>query len=115
MALALSGLAIPGSMKAATTIDSTSRLALPGISAPCMINPPKIYLIVGQTRRHIVDWTTFSNLGFKDSDIVPCGSAASYPEGTAITRLIKGSTVDVYWMQNAYLRSIPNMATFNAL
>ena len=74
-----------------------------------------MYLVVDTTRRHILDWDTFLNLGYKTSDIVPCGGAQQYPEGVPITRLIKGATEPVYWMEKGVRRHIPDMATFAAL
>ena len=74
-----------------------------------------MYLVVDTTRRHILDWDTFLNLGYKTSDIVPCGGAQQYPEGMPITRLIKGATEPVYWMEKGVRRHIPDMATFATL
>lgn len=84
-------------------------------TAPCFIELPKIYLDINHVRHHISDWDTFLNLGYKQTDIVPCADAASDPEGTPITRLLKGSGDEVYWMDNGQRRHIPNMDTFTAL
>jgi hypothetical protein len=82
---------------------------------PCGIsNGPEVYLIIEGKRRHIVDWTTFENLGYKAADIGSCGSNASLPEGAPITRLFKGSGDAVYHMELGYRHHIPDMTTFTA-
>ena len=85
-----------------------------GLPTPCQIEWPKVYLVVDNTRRHIVDWDTFLNLGYLTSDIVPCGDATSDPEGAPITTLLKGSGVEVYLMENGIRHHIPDMDTFTA-
>jgi hypothetical protein len=95
---------------------------------PCSQNPPNVYLALNGQRRHIVDWQTFMDLGYQQSDISACENvyysnaegpnkitAANFPEGAPITRLVKGSGSSVYWMENGIRRHIPNMATFTAL
>jgi hypothetical protein len=83
--------------------------------APCQSEWPKVYLVVDNTRRHIIDWDTFLNLGYLTSDIVPCGAAADDPEGAPITRLLKGTGVEVYLMKEGVRHHIPDMDTFTAL
>ncbi len=82
---------------------------------PCIIDGPEVYLVIDNTRRHIIDWDTFLNLGYQQPDIVPCGTSATYPEGDPITKLLKGSDAPVYWMENGVRRHIPDMATFSAM
>lgn len=82
---------------------------------PCIIDGPEVYLVIDNTRRHIVDWDTFLNLGYQQPDIMPCGVSAAYPEGSPITRLFKGTDAPVYWMENGVRRHIPDMATFSAM
>jgi len=97
------GLVLPGRVQAAKR------------PAPCYVTLPEIYLVINRTRRHIIDWETFLALGYTQADIVPCGDASTYPEGAPITRLVKGSSVRVYWMQDGMRRHIPDMDTFNWL
>jgi hypothetical protein len=100
-------LALPLAVQA----QSQSNAALP---TACQIEWPKVYLLVDHTRRHIVDWNTFLNLGYLTPDIVPCGDAADDPEGAPITTLFKGSGPEVYLMENGLRRHIPDMDTFTA-
>jgi len=81
----------------------------------CKQDDPKVYLVIGEERRHIVDWDTYLNLGFTQEQIIPCGAMADYAEGAPITRLLKGSGDPVYWMEAGRRRHIPNMETFFAL
>jgi hypothetical protein len=74
-----------------------------------------VYLTFAGERHHIVDWETFLNLGFKQDQVRPCGQSAAFPEGTPVTRLLKGSEDPVYWMENGLRRHIPDMETFHAL
>ncbi len=92
-----------------------SRPSLASRPAPCFIELPKIYLVIDGARHHISDWETFLNLGYTQADIVSCGSDASDPEGAPITRLLKGSSDEVYWMDNGQRRHIPDMGTFTAM
>lgn len=85
------------------------------VSSPCYIELPAIYLVIDKVCHHIADWDTFLNLGYKQSDITPCGEAANDPEGSPITRLLKGSGDEVYWMQDGVRRHIPDMDTFTSL
>jgi hypothetical protein len=86
-------------------------------SAPllCKMETPEVYLVFDDTRHHIVDWDTFLNLGYKQGQITACGSMFQYPEGNPITRLLKGSSDPVYWMENGLRRHIPDIDTFLAL
>jgi hypothetical protein len=91
-----------------------------GFPAPCLIPSTgvyraEVYLVFAGTRRHIIDWDTFLNLGFRTEDVVSCGAASSDPEGAAITRLIKGSGPELYWMQGGVRHHIPDMTTFNVM
>ena len=106
-----STLSIGASMYAPAVAQSP----LAKLPAPCKLESPAVYLVVEATRRRIVDWDTFLNLGYKTPDIVPCGAAQQYPEGAPLTRLIKGSTEAVYWMEKGARRHIPDMATFDSL
>src|SRR5882724_4326505 len=90
--------------------DKAARLPV-----PCIITPPRVYLVIEDKLRLIVDWDTFLSLGYKSTEIVPCGKSATLPEGAPITKLIKGSSDPVYWMEDGVRRHIPDMATFDAL
>lgn len=85
------------------------------LPSPCQDEWPNVYLVVDHTRRHIVDWDTFLNLGYLTPDIVPCGDAANDPEGNPISRLLKGSGVEVYLVTDGIRHHIADMATFNVL
>ncbi len=86
------------------------------LPSPCIIDgSPDVYLMIDKSRRHIVNWDTFLALGYRQSDIVPCGAAANDPLGGPITRLFKGSDASVYWMEAGQRRHIPDMQTFSAM
>jgi hypothetical protein len=114
-AMIVAVLILPVSAQAATSGTSATQSAYSKRPAPCFVKLPEIYLVINATRRHIADWDTFLNLGYKQTDIIPCGAAASYPEGALVTRLFKGSDAPVYWMENGVRRHIPDMDTFVAL
>ena len=92
-----------------------AQLLLSKLPAPCFVELPKIYLVIDGTRRHIVDWDTFLNLGYKSSDIIQCGGNSKLPEGAPITQLIKGSSDEVYWMKDGVRHHIPDMPIFDAM
>lgn len=74
-----------------------------------------VYFLEG-IERHLVDGETFLNLGYQENDIVGGSSMEmSYPEGVPLTRLIKGSGDEVYWLENGFRRHIPDMETFRQL
>jgi hypothetical protein len=81
----------------------------------CQIDGPEVYLVFDAKRHHIIDWQTFLNAGFTQEQIRACGASAAYAEGPAITRLLKGSSDPVYWLENGLRRHIPDMETFRAL
>lgn len=108
--------AVPSSQL--TSLSDTHEAA--GASSPasmtlCKQDGPDVYLVIDQEHRHIVDWDTFLNLGFKQEQIVACDAMAGYPEGAPITRLLKGSGESVYWMESGIRRHIPDMETLHAL
>lgn len=72
-------------------------------------------MVVNETRRHIVDYATFLDLGYRDEDVVACSGLPDAPQGPPITRLVKGSDERVYWVELGARRHIPNMETFAAL
>ncbi len=73
----------------------------------------KIYFLDGRGEKHVVDLETFANLGYREEDVIVGSSMEiSYPEGAPFTRLLKGSGVEVYWMENDFRRHIPDMDTF---
>jgi hypothetical protein len=78
---------------------------------------PDVYLVqLGCVyRRRIVDWETFLHLGFEQSDILTNTGYEHYIEGPPITRLLKGTGEQVYWMENGQRRHIPDMETFSHL
>ncbi len=92
-----------------------SQTAVMSPGAPCTIELPRIYLVIDRIRRHIRDWETFLALGYTPADIVPCGDAAAYAEGGPITRLLRGSSEKVYWMEKGLRRYIPDEDTFTAM
>jgi hypothetical protein len=114
-ALIVAVLILPVSAQAAMSRTSAAQSAYSKRPAPCFVKLPEIYLVINATRRHIADWDAFLHLGYKQTDIVPCGAAANYPEGAPVTRLFKGSGAPVYWMENGVRRHIPDMDTFIAL
>jgi hypothetical protein len=70
------------------------------------------------TQRHLVDPETFRHLGYPANDLpagIADGTQLGYPEGTPLTRLLKGSGEQVYWMENGFRRHIPDMDTFRKL
>ena len=76
-----------------------------------------IYYLDG-IQRHPVDQETFLNLGYPANDIAAGiwdGTQMSYPQGAPLTRLLKGSGDKVYWLENGFLRHIPDMETFRQL
>src|SRR5690349_20643804 len=86
------------------------------LPTPCLGSDGfRVYLIIDGTRRHIVDWDTFLNLGYQQYQIIPCGDDDSDPEGAPITRLFKGSDAPIYWLENGLRRHIPDMDTFAAM
>ncbi len=86
------------------------------LPTPCLGDAPNVYLIINGYRDHIVDWETFLNLGYLQSDIVPCSASdMSDPLGQPITRLFKGSDPAVYWLKDGVRHHIPDMDTFTAL
>jgi hypothetical protein len=80
----------------------------------CYIQLPKIYLIIDGQRRHVVDWDTFLALGYNEYSYDACGDAANYPEGAPITRLLKGSGEEIYYMENGVRHHIVDMDVFTA-
>lgn len=81
----------------------------------CQANGPEVYLVVGTERRHIVDWDSFLTLGFKQEQIRACGTNVTYAEGQPLTRLLKASGDEIYWIENGSRRHIPDLITFRAL
>jgi len=99
-----------------TVTFSAAQAQSDSLPIPCLGSDGfKVYLIIDGTRRHIVDWDTFLNLGYQQSQIIPCDADNSDPEGAPITRLFKGSDAPIYWLENGRRRHIPDMDTFAAL
>ncbi|MEO8611782.1 MAG: hypothetical protein ABI690_28040 [Chloroflexota bacterium] len=94
---------------------SVSAQASGSLPPACIMEGPEVYMVVNGNRRHIVDWDSFLNLGYKQADIVPCAADANDLEAGLVTRLLKGSDVRVYWMQDGRRRHIPDMDTFEAM
>jgi hypothetical protein len=68
-----------------------------------------------QAARYAVDQETFANLGYEEKDIangISDGTQMGYPLGVPFTRLLKGSSEEVYWLENGFRRHIPDMDTF---
>ena len=81
----------------------------------CKVETPAVYLVIDETRRHVADLETFLQLGYTVDDIQACGAAMDLPQGQPITRLLKGSGEDVFWMEAGHRRLIPDMETLTAL
>lgn len=113
-----------------STRPTASSLPSPSPAAPATVTPaptpsprawlckaetPAVYLVIDETRRHVADLETFMQLGYTVDDIQACGAAMDLPQGQPITRLLKGSGEDVFWMEAGHRRLIPDMETLTAL
>lgn len=103
------------SLPATSSSDLHSPYQLPTPAFFFKSGEGKIYYLDGR-ERHGVDGETFLNLGYQENDIVNGNSMEmSYPEGAPLTRLVKGSGEEVYWLEGGYRRHIPDMDTFRQL
>jgi len=77
---------------------------------------PVIYYLIGGTKLYLPDWDHFIHFGFTIDNLTDVSQPILdiFPVGPSFTRLIKGSGPDIYYVENAQRRHIPNMETFNS-
>jgi hypothetical protein len=78
---------------------------------------PQVYLILQNQKRLIADSATFQSVGLQWYDINQISDTTlnNYPTGQLITRLLKGSSPAIYWMDGGYKRLIPSLTRFYQL